>query len=69
MADSLRHALAEAIDSGGAHLAIHGHAHRGARAGVTPYGVPVRNVAQPVIARPFTVLRLDPEGLADDGAP
>jgi hypothetical protein len=27
---------AEAIDSGGAHLAIHGHAHRGSRAGDTP---------------------------------
>ena len=58
--------LAEAIDTGGAHLAVHGHAHRGARAGVTPCGVPVRNVARPVIGRPFTVLRIDPEGLADD---
>jgi Icc-related predicted phosphoesterase len=58
--------LAEAIDTGGAHLAIHGHAHRGARAGVTPCGVPVRNVAQPVIGRPFTVLRLDPAGLAEE---
>ncbi len=51
--------LAEAIDTGGAHLAIHGHAHRGARAGVTPCGVPVRNVAQPLLGRPFTVLRLN----------
>lgn len=58
--------LAEAIDAGGAHLAIHGHAHRGSRAGVTPCGVPVRNVARPVIGRPFTVLRLDPDGLAED---
>jgi Icc-related predicted phosphoesterase len=58
--------LAEAIDAGGAHLAIHGHAHRGSRSGATPCGVPVRNVARPVIGRPFTVLRLDPEGLADD---
>jgi Icc-related predicted phosphoesterase len=58
--------LAEAIDTGGAHLAIHGHAHRGSRAGVTPCGVPVRNVAQPVLGRPFTILRLDPAGLADD---
>lgn len=55
--------LAEAIDAGGAHLAIHGHAHRGSRAGVTPCGVPVRNVARPVIGRPFTVLRLDPHDL------
>ena len=58
--------LAEAIDTGGAHLAVHGHAHRGRRAGVTPCGVPVRNVAQPVLGRPFTVLRLDPDGLADE---
>lgn len=50
--------LAEAIDTGGADLAVHGHAHRGARAGVTPCGVPVRNVAQPLLGRPFTVLRL-----------
>ena len=58
--------LAEAIDTGGAHLAIHGHAHRGTRAGATPCGVPVRNVAQPVLGRPYTVLRLDPAGLTDD---
>jgi Icc-related predicted phosphoesterase len=58
--------LAEAIDSGGAHLAVHGHAHRGARGGATPCGVPVRNVAQPVIGRPFTVLCLDPDSLAHE---
>jgi hypothetical protein len=29
--------------------------------------VPVRNVAQPVLGRPFTVLRLDPDGLAGEG--
>jgi Icc-related predicted phosphoesterase len=58
--------LAEAIDNGGAHLAVHGHAHRGSRSGVTPCGVPVRNVARPVLGRPFTVLRLDTEGLAED---
>jgi Icc-related predicted phosphoesterase len=58
--------LAEAIDAGGAHLAVHGHAHRGRRAGATPCGVPVRNVARPLIGRPFTVLRVDPEGLAED---
>jgi hypothetical protein len=28
--------------------------------------VPVRNVAQPVIGRPFTVLRLDAAGLAEE---
>jgi Icc-related predicted phosphoesterase len=47
--------LAEAVDNGGANLAIHGHAHRGAEKGVTPGGVPVRNVAQPVIKHAYYV--------------
>ena len=33
--------------------------------GNTPCGVPVRNVARPVIGRPFTVLCVSPEGLAE----
>jgi Icc-related predicted phosphoesterase len=57
--------LAEAIDAGGAHVAVHGHAHRGSRVGVTPCGVPVRNVARPVIGRPYTVLRLSSEDLIE----
>jgi Icc-related predicted phosphoesterase len=57
--------LAEAIDSGGAHLAVHGHAHRGSRAGETVCGVPVRNVAQPLLGRPYTMLHLSTDGLAD----
>ena len=56
--------LAEAIDAGRADVAVHGHAHRGARTGTTPCGVPVRNVAQPLIGRPYTVLRLDVGELA-----
>jgi Icc-related predicted phosphoesterase len=56
--------LAEAIDTGGAHLAVHGHAHRGSRAGETVCGVPVRNVAQPLLGRPYTTLRLSTDGLA-----
>jgi Icc-related predicted phosphoesterase len=47
--------LAEAIDRSGADLVLHGHAHRGSRDGVTPGGVPVRNVALSVIAEPFRV--------------
>lgn len=47
--------LAEAVDREGADLVLHGHAHRGAEHGVTPGGVPVRNVAQPVINRPYRV--------------
>lgn len=45
--------LGEAIDEAGADLALHGHAHRGSENGVTPGGVPVRNVAQPVIRRAY----------------
>ena len=41
--------FAEAIDRAGADLVLHGHAHRGTERGVTPGGVRVRNVAQPVI--------------------
>ena len=33
---------------------------------MTPCGVPVRNVAQPVLGRPYTVLRLSTDGLADE---
>jgi Icc-related predicted phosphoesterase len=51
--------LAEAIDKGRAHLALHGHAHRGSEQGTTPGGVPVRNVAQPVIAAPYRVYCLE----------
>jgi Icc-related predicted phosphoesterase len=51
--------LAQAIDEGHAHLALHGHAHRGSEQGTTPGGVPVRNVAQPVIAAPYRVYCLE----------
>jgi len=51
--------LAEAVDRAGADLAIHGHAHRGRERGLTPGGVPVRNVAQPVLRGPYRVFELD----------
>jgi Icc-related predicted phosphoesterase len=54
--------LAEAIDRGGAHLAIHGHAHHGAERGITPRGVPVRNVAMPLLRRPYGLYCLDASG-------
>ena len=54
--------LAEAIDAAGADLAIHGHAHGGREKGTTPGGVPVRNVAQPLIQRPFNVYCLGRDG-------
>jgi Icc-related predicted phosphoesterase len=47
--------LGEAVDVRGADLILHGHAHRGVEKGMTPGGVAVRNVAQPVIARPYNV--------------
>ncbi|WP_371667609.1 metallophosphoesterase [Streptomyces sp. NBC_00289] len=50
--------LAEAIDTAGAELAVHGHAHMGTEHGMTAGGVRVRNVAQPVIRRAFNVYQL-----------
>lgn len=50
--------LGRAIDTAGAHLAVHGHAHHGCEQGLTPGGVAVRNVAQPVIAAPYRLLAL-----------
>jgi Icc-related predicted phosphoesterase len=47
--------LGEAIDRAGADLVVHGHAHAGSAKGATPAGIPVRNVAYPVIQRPYTV--------------
>ncbi|MFF9896576.1 metallophosphoesterase [Streptomyces longispororuber] len=63
--------LAEAIDTAGADLALHGHAHAGTEHGMTSGGVPVRNVAQPVIRRAFNVYHLnaqDGEGSHRDGS-
>ena len=51
--------LGEAIDGAGADMAIHGHAHGGTEKGITPGGIPVRNVAQPVINRAYNVYCLD----------
>lgn len=51
--------LAEAIDEGQCHIAFHGHAHAGTECGATAGGVPVRNVAQPVIRQPYKVYPLE----------
>jgi Icc-related predicted phosphoesterase len=53
--------LAEAVDRAGADLVVHGHAHRGSRNGTTAGGVPVRNVAAPVIGRGYEVFHFDTE--------
>lgn len=54
--------LAEAVDEAGADLAVHGHAHAGSEHGMTSGGVPVRNVAQPVIRKAFNVYHLPGHG-------
>jgi Icc-related predicted phosphoesterase len=51
--------LADAVDRGGAALALHGHAHRGSPEGTTPGGVPVRNVALPVIGLVYACFDLE----------
>jgi Icc-related predicted phosphoesterase len=53
--------LCAAIDRSGADLVVHGHAHHGSPAGATPGGIPVRNVAQPVIRKPYVVFLIDEE--------
>ncbi|MPY92865.1 MAG: metallophosphoesterase [Acidimicrobiia bacterium] len=54
--------LAEAVDRAGAHLVFHGHAHAGTERGETPGGVPVRNVAQPVLGAAYGVYALPTDG-------
>jgi Icc-related predicted phosphoesterase len=51
--------MAEAVDNAGADLVLHGHAHHGSEKGRTPAGIPVRNVAQPVIRHAYNVYTLD----------
>jgi len=60
--------LAEAVDTAGADLAVHGHAHAGTEHGMTSGGVPVRNVAQPVIRRAFNVYHLHRHDMAAAGS-
>ncbi|MDI1465310.1 metallophosphoesterase [Catellatospora sp. KI3] len=50
--------LAQAIDAAPTALALHGHAHAGSERGMTPGGVPVRNVAHPVIRQAYSVYQL-----------
>ncbi|MFD8245078.1 metallophosphoesterase [Nocardia sp. NPDC059691] len=54
------HDLAEAVDAGGAVLAVHGHAHGGTEFGRTQGGVPVRNVSYPVLRRAYAVYEVGP---------
>lgn len=50
--------FAEVADGADVDLVIHGHAHHGTEVGVTPGGVPVRNVAQPVINDCYRLIHL-----------
>ncbi|MCU1346950.1 MAG: putative phosphoesterase [Acidimicrobiia bacterium] len=56
------HQLGEAIDQAGAHLVLHGHAHAGTEHGITAAGVPVRNVAQPVIRSAYRIYSVATDG-------
>lgn len=47
--------LGRTIDEAGADLAVHGHAHFGSERGRTAGGVAVRNVARPVLGRPYAI--------------
>ena len=58
--------LAEAIDAAGADLILHGHAHSGIERGTTQGGIPVRNVALPVIGRPYKVYCFGADEGCDD---
>lgn len=60
--------LAEAVDRAGADVVFHGHAHHGVERGLTPAGIPVRNVAQPVIRHPYNVYRFSGQRLEGDSA-
>jgi len=52
--------FAELADRAGVDLLVHGHAHDGTEKGATPSGIPVRNVAQPVLRRPYAVYGVEP---------
>jgi Icc-related predicted phosphoesterase len=52
--------LGEAVDATDTDLAIHGHAHFGTEQGMTPGGVRVRNVAQPIIRSAYAVYCVEP---------
>lgn len=56
--------LGVAIDRAGAAISLHGHAHAGSPRGQTPGGVPVRNVAHPVIQSAFAMFDVSMSRLA-----
>jgi Icc-related predicted phosphoesterase len=56
--------LGEAVDRGAADVVFHGHAHMGTEKGVTPGGISVRNVAQPLLRTPYAVYTLERQRVA-----
>lgn len=56
--------LSEAVDQCEVDVVFHGHAHRGVEKGITFGGVPVRNVAQPVIRHVCNIYTLNKDGLS-----
>lgn len=54
--------LGVAIDEARADLALHGHAHAGSPEGMTAGGVPVRNVAHPVLRTAYAVFPVTAAG-------
>lgn len=61
--------FAEVADGADVDLVIHGHAHHGTEIGVTPGGVPVRNVAQPVINDCYRLIHLGGRTPSSIGGP
>lgn len=51
--------LAEVLDQAGSDGCFHGHAHHGVERGLTPGGIPVRNVALPVIRHAYNIYTFD----------
>lgn len=52
------HMLGAAADRAGADLLVHGHAHHGTERGRTEGGIPVRNVAHPLVGAAYRVFEL-----------
>ena len=61
------HELGAVVDEAGVDLVVHGHAHAGTERGSTAAGHPVRNVAHPVLGRPYAIYQLDDGQVRDVG--
>ncbi len=51
--------FAEVADEIGSDLILHGHAHHGYEKGHTPAGIPVRNVAMPLVKHPYMLFHIE----------